>query len=44
MFDLAIDSELRGCDVVRLKGMTVDHAMVRGRETGPAVRSEEVEV
>jgi len=44
MFDLAIDSELRGCDVVRLKGMTVDHAMVRERETGPAVRSEEVEV
>jgi hypothetical protein len=24
MFDLAFDNELRGCDVVRLKGMTVD--------------------
>ena len=31
-FDLAIDSELRGCDVVRLKGMTVDRAMVRERK------------
>ena len=34
MFDLAIDSDLRGCDAVRLKGMTVDRAMVRERETG----------
>ena len=40
MFDLAIDSELRGCDVVRLKGMTVDRAMVRERETGLPVPSE----
>ena len=39
MFDLAIDSELRGCDAVRLKGMTVDRAMVRERETGLPVRS-----
>jgi len=39
-FDLAIDSELRGCDAVRLKGMTVDRAMVRERETGLPVRSE----
>ena len=31
MFDLAIDSELRGCDAVRLKGMTGDRAMVRER-------------
>jgi len=47
MFDLAMDSELRGCDVVRLKvedmtqhGMTVDRAMVCERETGLPVRSE----
>ena len=40
MFDLAIDSEPRGCDVVRLKGMTVDRAMVRERETGLPVPSE----
>ena len=40
MFDLAIDSELRSCDVVRLKGMTVDRATVRERETGLPVQSE----
>ena len=39
-FDLAIDSELRGCDVVRLKGMIVDRAMVRERETELPVPSE----
>ena len=40
MFNLAIDSKLRGCDVVRLKvedvaahGMTVDRAMVRESKT-----------
>jgi hypothetical protein len=40
MFDLAIDSKLRACDVFRLKvedvpphGMTVDRAMVRERKT-----------
>jgi hypothetical protein len=40
MFNLAVDSKLRGCDVVRLKvedvaphGMTVDRAMVRERKT-----------
>ena len=40
MFNLAIDSKLRGCDVVRLKvedvaphGMTVDRAMGRERKT-----------
>ena len=40
MFELATDRELRGCDGVRLKGMTVDRAMVRERETGLPVRSE----
>jgi hypothetical protein len=39
MFDLAIDSELRGCDVVRLKDMTVDRAMVHERKTGHPVGS-----
>jgi hypothetical protein len=41
MFNLAIDSKLRGCDVVSLKvedvaphGMTVDRATVRQRKTG----------
>src|SRR5258705_6090272 len=40
MFNLAIDSKLRGCDVVALKvedvapsGYTVDRATVRQRET-----------
>ena len=47
MFNLAIDSKLRGCDVVRLKvedvaphGMTVDRATVRQRKTGHPVRFE----
>ena len=41
MLNLAIDSKLCGCDVVRLKvedvtphGMTVDRAMVPERKTG----------
>ena len=41
MFNLAIDSKLRGCDVVSLKvedvaphGITVDRATVRQRKTG----------
>ena len=48
MFNLAIDSKLRGCDVVRLKvedvaphGMIVDRAMVRERKIGHPVRSDE---
>ena len=47
MFNLAVDSKLRGCDVVRLKvedvaphGMTVDRATVRQRKTGHPVRFE----
>jgi integrase len=47
MFNLAIDSKLRGCDVDSLKvedvapyGMTVDRATVRQRETGHPVRFE----
>jgi integrase len=47
MFNLAIDSKLRGCDVVSLKvedvaphGMTVDRATVRQRKTGHPVRFE----
>jgi len=46
MFNLAIDSKLRGCDVVSLKvedvaphGITVDRATVRQRKTGHPVRS-----
>ena len=39
MFELAIDRELRGCDVVRLKGMTVDRAMVHETKTGHPIRS-----
>lgn len=45
MFNLAIDSKLRGCDVVRLKvdnvaphGPTIDRATVRQRKTGHPVR------
>ena len=45
MFNLAIDSKLRGCDVVRLKvediaphGTALDRATVRQRKTGHAVR------
>ena len=44
--NLAIDSKLRGCDVVSLKvedvaphGITVDRATVRQRKTGHPVRS-----
>jgi hypothetical protein len=47
MFNLAIDSKLRGCDVVSLKvedvaphGVTVDRATVRQRKTGHPVRFE----
>ena len=47
MFNLAIDSKLRGCDVVRLKvedvaphGITADRASVRQRKTGHPVRFE----
>jgi integrase len=47
MFNLAIDSKLRGCDVVSLKvedvaphGVTVDRATVRQRKTGHQVRFE----
>jgi ATP-dependent Lon protease len=46
-FNLAIDSKLRGCDVVSLKvedvaphGMTLDRAPVRQRKTGHPVRFE----
>jgi hypothetical protein len=46
MFNLAIDSKLRGCDVVSLKvevvaphGITVDRATVRQRKTGHPIRS-----
>jgi hypothetical protein len=42
MFNLAIDSKLRGCDVVTLKvedvaphGYAVDRATVRQKKTGP---------
>ncbi len=47
MFNLAIDSKLRGCDVVSLKvedvaphGITVDRATVRQKKTGHPVRFE----
>src|SRR5215475_9821495 len=47
MFNLAIDSKLRGCDVVRLKvediaphGTALDRATVRQRKTGHSVRFE----
>jgi integrase len=47
MFNLAIDSKLRGCDVVALKvedlapnGYTVDRATVRQRKTGRPVKFE----
>ena len=50
MFNLAIDSKLRGCDVVSLKvedvaphGITVDRATVRQRKTGRPVRSQRCE-
>src|SRR5687767_2714139 len=47
MFNLAIDSKLRGCDVVSLKvedvaphGLATDRATVRQRKTGRSVRFE----
>src|SRR5438552_17380910 len=47
MFNLAIDSKLRGCDVVSLKvedvaphGTAIDRATVRQRKTGRPVRFE----
>jgi integrase len=47
MFNLAIDSKLRGCDVVALKvgdiapgGYTIDRATVRQRKTGRPVKFE----
>src|SRR5436190_23750870 len=47
MFNLAIDSKLRGCDVVALKvedvapnGYSVDRATVRQKKTGRPVRFE----
>jgi integrase len=47
MFNLAIDSKLRGCDVVALRvedvaagGYTVDRATVRQKKTGRPVRFE----
>ncbi len=47
MFNLAIDSKLRGCDVVALKvedvaasGYTADRATVRQKKTGRPVRFE----
>jgi integrase len=50
MFNLAIDSKLRGCDIVSLKvediapqGITVDRATVRQRKTGHPVRFEVTE-
>jgi len=50
MFNLAIDSKLRGCDVVSLKvedvaphGHTIDRATVRQKKTGQPVRFEMTE-
>lgn len=47
LFNLAIDSKLRGCDVVAIKvedvaasGSTADRAMIRQRKTGRPVRFE----
>src|SRR3979411_1441520 len=47
MFNLAIDSKLRGCDVVALKvediapgGYTIDRATVRQKKTGQPVKFE----
>jgi integrase len=47
LFNLAIDSKLRGCDVVRLKvediaphGYAIDRAMVRQKKTGRPVKFE----
>src|SRR5919204_5704050 len=51
MFNLAIDSKLRGCDVVALKvddvapnGYAIDRATVRQRKTGRPVKFEMTEV
>jgi integrase len=51
MFNLAIDSKLRGCDLVALRvddmapnGYAVDRATVRQRKTGRPVRFELTEV
>jgi integrase len=50
MFNLAIDSKLRGCDVVHVKvedvaprGLTADRACVRQRKTGHPVKFEMTE-
>ncbi len=50
LFNLAIDSKLRGCDIVRLRvqdvaprGHTVDRAIVRQRKTGRPVKFEVTE-
>src|SRR5215475_11884450 len=50
MFNLAIDSKLRGCDVISLRvedvaphGHAVDRASVRQRKTGQPVRFEMTE-
>jgi hypothetical protein len=50
MFNLAIDSKLRGCDVVSLKvenvaphGNAVDRVTVRQKKTGQPVRFEMTE-
>ena len=50
MFNLAIDSKLRGCDVVSLKvedvaphGHSIDRATVRQKKTGQPVRFEMTE-
>ncbi len=50
LFNIAIDSKLRGCDVVSLRvedvaphGYTVDRAMVRQRKTGRPVKFEVTE-
>jgi integrase len=50
MFNLSIDSKLRGCDVVALKvedvapsGYTLDRATVRQKKTGQPVRFEMTE-
>ena len=47
MFNIAIDSKLRGCDVVRIKvedvaprGLAADRACVRQRKTGHPVKFE----
>jgi integrase len=50
MFNLSIDSKLRGCDVVALKvegiapnGYSVDRAAIRQKKTGQPVRFEVTE-